>query len=93
MKIFLFSKPDCPGCVRAKTNLRQLGVKFEEVDASNGGMPLARHYGIRGVPSLILQRRGEGRENEWLHIDAGLSSEKLEKRLREAGVAFEKICS
>ena len=86
MKVFLFCGPHCPGCAKAKVNLKTLEVKYEEQDVSNGGGKLAEHYGIKGIPKIVAQKTGKDHEDEWIRVDASLSLPKLRLKLLEAGI-------
>jgi glutaredoxin len=54
--ITVFSKPNCPHCVTAKTYLASNGIAFEEVDVSADDDALAflRERGHRSVPQIYV---------------------------------------
>lgn len=54
--ITVYSKPNCPHCVQAKTYLAGSGIPFDEVDVSADDEALAflRERGHRSVPQLYV---------------------------------------
>jgi len=64
MRLFLYTKPDCPLCDEARDIVRDVvggDVLLEEVDISDDEM-LSGRYGKR-IP--VLRRADDGTEIEW----------------------------
>lgn len=55
-KIILFTTNSCPNCPKAKEELKHI-EKIQHIDA-NENMDIAREYGIRAVPTLIVKKEG-----------------------------------
>ncbi|HOJ87494.1 MAG TPA: glutaredoxin domain-containing protein [Pseudothermotoga sp.] len=56
-KITVYTAPGCPYCVRAKNYLRELGLKFTEIDVSKSQQDaerLVRRTGQNGVPVIEI---------------------------------------
>jgi hypothetical protein len=64
MRLFLYTKPDCPLCDEAREIVRDVvggAVLLEEVDISDDEM-LSRRYGKR-IP--VLRRADDATEIDW----------------------------
>ncbi|ABV33560.1 MULTISPECIES: glutaredoxin family protein [Pseudothermotoga] len=56
-KITVYTAPGCPYCVKVKSYLRELGLKFTEVDVSKSqkdAEKLVRRTGQTGVPVVEI---------------------------------------
>lgn len=59
MNIKLFGSADCAGCVVVKQLLTVNGVAFEYFDVMHhADMETASKYGIRGIPTVVVERDG-----------------------------------
>lgn len=59
MKIKVFGMDNCTGCVTVKTILKENCVEFTEMDVMNPDhMAEAQSYGVRGVPTTIVDKGG-----------------------------------
>ena len=62
-KVQVYSKDNCPYCVRAKSLLRKKGVDFEEIDVENDDAKrswLVETTGQRTVPQIFVDGRSLG---------------------------------
>ncbi len=56
-KITVYTAPGCPYCVKVKNYLRELGLKFTEIDVSKSqkdAEKLVRRTGQTGVPVVEI---------------------------------------
>ncbi|MGB9614256.1 MAG: glutaredoxin family protein [Fervidobacterium sp.] len=75
-KVFLFTHPLCPYCVKAEEVLRELNIEYEEISLkTDEGARLAEQLNIRGLPTIVIQN---GRGTFFIH---GYSSKLKEKIL------------
>lgn len=59
MEILVFGMDKCAGCVTVKEVLKSKGVFFVEYDVMNTDhMAKAQHYGVRGVPTVVVESGG-----------------------------------
>lgn len=59
MEVKVFGMTNCAGCDTVKTLLVNKGVEFEYRDVMNvNHMEEAARYGIRGVPTVVIERGG-----------------------------------
>jgi glutaredoxin 3 len=70
--IKIYSKKNCPFCIKAKNLLNELNVKFEEIDITEKPEiieELAQKSGIRTVPQVFAGSRfiGSWKTVESLH--------------------------
>lgn len=68
-KLKLFSKSGCKLCEEAKTlfthtSLDSISLEIYDVDDTNG-LAEATFYGVRSVPTLILEDENENLIGEW----------------------------
>lgn len=68
-KLKLFSKTGCKLCEEAKTlftqtSLDSISLEIYDVDDTNG-LAEATFYGVRSVPTLILEDENENLIGEW----------------------------
>ena len=55
MNLLIFSAPWCVQCGALKTNLKEAGISFDEVNVDTlFGEELATKYNIRGLPTTIF---------------------------------------
>ncbi|HEX9290963.1 MAG TPA: glutaredoxin 3 [Anaeromyxobacteraceae bacterium] len=62
-KVQIYSKQNCPYCVRAKLLLQKKGVAFEEIDVENDDARrawLVEESGQRTVPQVFVDGRSLG---------------------------------
>ncbi|HUK65978.1 MAG TPA: glutaredoxin 3 [Anaeromyxobacteraceae bacterium] len=62
-KVQVYSKENCPYCVRAKSLLRKKGVEFEEIDVEHDDAKrnwLVETTGQRTVPQVFVDGRSLG---------------------------------
>lgn len=59
MEVKVFGMENCAGCVTVKQVLKSKGVLFEELDVMNvDHMSEAQKYGVRGVPTVVVECGG-----------------------------------
>ena len=59
-KVVIFSTPNCPWCGRAKSYLRQKGIRFKNIDVSRdkaAARDMVRRTGQMGVPVVLIGSR------------------------------------
>jgi glutaredoxin 3 len=81
-KVQVYSKQNCPYCVRAKALLQRKGVTFEEIDVENDDARrtwLVEATGQRTVPQIFVDGRSLGGFED---IDALDKQGKLDPILR-----------
>jgi glutaredoxin 3 len=84
-KVQVYSKKNCPFCVRAKALLDRKGISYEEIDAEgNDGLRswLAEASGQKTVPQIFVDGRPLGGFSD---IDALDKQGKLDPALRGEG--------
>lgn len=54
--LIIYSKPNCPNCVLAKTLLQEIGVEFVEMDISvdSAAHKTIMSEGLRSVPQIQI---------------------------------------
>lgn len=59
--LFVFSSPNCPACINLKSLLNQFGISnYAEIDVENGGAELARVFGVKALPTILIIKTYEG---------------------------------
>jgi glutaredoxin 3 len=84
-KVQIYSKQQCPYCVRAKGLLDRKGVAYEEIDVENDDAKrawLVEATGQRTVPQVFVDGRSLG---GFVDIDALDKAGKLDPILRGEG--------
>lgn len=74
IKITIYTTPTCPYCARAKSYLKQLGLRFTEIDVSkdpSAAERLVKRTGQAGVPVIEIGN----------HVIVGFDREKIDKLL------------
>jgi glutaredoxin 3 len=74
VKITVYTTPTCPYCARAKNYLKQLGLKFTEIDVSRDPVAaerLVKKTGQTGVPVIEIGNQ----------IVIGFDNEKIDRIL------------
>ena len=56
--VYLFATPTCPNCKIAASAMDKMGFGYEKVYA-NEHMDLAKSYGVRQAPTLVIEKNGE----------------------------------
>jgi predicted DsbA family dithiol-disulfide isomerase len=83
MNVELFYSPTCPTCPQARAFLLDIademdGLHLEEVNVlSSEGVKRADHYGVRSVPTLIIDRH--------VRLTTFSSKDAVIRRIREVG--------
>ena len=96
-KVYLFTSPTCPNCPPAKAFINRFKqtrddfVLWELSTATSQGQTKARKYGVRSVPTFIIQGPGyaspigligvqsEKSMNKYLDLSFGIEPEQEEK--------------
>jgi glutaredoxin 3 len=84
-KVQIYSKQQCPYCVRAKGLLTKKGVAYEEIDVENDDTTrawLVETTGQRTVPQVFVDGRPLG---GFMEVDALDKAGKLDAILRGEG--------
>ena len=56
-KVILFARKSCPNCKMADMLLTKAGIDFEKIDAEEN-VDVARSYGIKTAPTLVVSKDG-----------------------------------
>ena len=56
--VYLFATPTCPNCKKAGVTLEKAGIDFEKIYA-NEKPEMAREYGVKQAPTLVVVSDGE----------------------------------
>ncbi|MDP6417939.1 MAG: glutaredoxin domain-containing protein [Candidatus Krumholzibacteria bacterium] len=59
-RVIIFSTPTCSFCRKAKSYLKEKGVRFKEIDVSrdlSAVWDMERRSGQRGVPVIMINNR------------------------------------
>ena len=82
-KVLIYTKSNCPFCVRAKELLKSKGVAFEEVyldDTPDEYITLKNRTGLMTVPQIFINDELVGGYNELAALER---ERKLDARLKE----------
>jgi glutaredoxin len=81
MMIKVFGMQNCSGCDTVKTLLKTKGVEFVELDVMNPDhMAEAQTYGVRGVPTVVINNDGTE------HVFTGSTKPVLDSIILHAGL-------
>ena len=71
--IEVYSTPNCPYCVRAKTLLKSKNINFKEIDVSDDIESLQKMMklsGLRTVPQIFINDKSIGGYDELAQLNA-----------------------
>jgi len=71
--IEVYSTPNCPFCVSAKTLLKSKNLSFEEIDVSNdidSLQKMVKLSGLRTVPQIFINNQSIGGFDELSQMNA-----------------------
>ena len=71
--IEVYSTPNCPYCVRAKTLLQSKNINFKEIDVSDDIESLQKMMklsGLRTVPQIFINDKSIGGYDELAQLNA-----------------------
>ena len=71
--IEVYSTPNCPYCVRAKTLLQSKNINFKEIDVSDDVESLQKMMklsGLRTVPQIFINDKSIGGYDELAQLNA-----------------------